>query len=136
MRTVKLRSCGATYVPGGLLAVARMHSGLKISHSLDIQSDEPVTNQAKCVAAATARKNERQKNLGRKTSRINLTMMAAPASIGRMETFRIKPESRDRYLLDLREPWVLKGVPLSILSLTIPALQQWHRHCQWECSRN
>ena len=73
-----------------------MDPGLDSSHSLEIQFNEPVTNQAKCVAAAAARK----KNLGRKTTQINLTMIPAPA------------ESRDRYPLDLRGPWFSRRVPL------------------------
>lgn len=53
-----------------------------------MQSTDPVTNQAKCVANA-AMENGRQKHLNQKTTEVDLTMMAAPASIGRMKTMWI-----------------------------------------------
>ena len=60
--------------------MARWQPGSNPSYSLEIQSNEPVINQAKCVAAA-AREDERQKNQGRKATQIVLTVMAAPSSI-------------------------------------------------------
>ena len=76
--------------------MARWQSGSNPSCSLEIQSNEPVVNQAKCVAAAN-REDERQKNQGRKATQIDLTVMATPSSIiGVMSKVLVPPKEWKR----------------------------------------